>query len=139
MTMQFSPNISFPGNTTEALRFYQEVFGGELNIMTYGDMPDMDLPFEPPVGAVAHATLTSGAVCITGGDAMGQDSPGLTSGVYSFLLQFDNVVEARDYIARLTTGGGEVTMAFEKAPWGDYYGEVTDQFGVVWMFNAADN
>lgn len=139
MTLQFSPNISFPGNATEALRFYQEVFGGELDIMTYGDMPDMELPFEPPPGAVAHATLTSGTVYIAGGDAMGPDSPVLTSDVYSFLLQFDTVAEARDYIVRLTAGGGEVTLAFEKAPWGDYYGQVTDQFGVVWMFNAADN
>lgn len=138
MAMQFSPNISFPGNTTEALRFYQEVFGGELEIMTYGDMPDMELPFNPPADAVAHATLTSGTVYIAGGDAMGPDSPGLTSDVYSFLLQFDNVAEAQDYIGRLTAGGGKVTMAFEKAPWGDHYGQVTDQFGIVWMFNAAD-
>ncbi|RSZ65149.1 VOC family protein [Corynebacterium hylobatis] len=139
MTMQFSPNISFPGNATEALRFYHEVFGGELDIMTYDDMPDMNFPFEPPAGTVAHATLNSGTVYIAGGDAMGPDSPGLASEAYSFLLQFDNVVEARDYIVRLTAGGGEVTMAFEKAPWGDYYGQVTDQFGVVWMLNAADN
>ncbi|MCS5479700.1 VOC family protein [Corynebacterium sp. YIM 101645] len=139
MTMQFSPNISFPGNATEALRFYHEVFGGELDIMTYDDMPDMELPFEPPAGAVAHATLSSGTVYLAGGDAMGPDAPDLTSDVYSFLLQFDKVAEARDYIVRLTAGGGKVTMAFEKAPWGDYYGQVTDQFGVVWMFNAADD
>lgn len=138
MPLQFSPNISFPGNAAEAFRFYHSIFGGELDIMSYADMPDADFPFQPPADAVAHATLNSGQVSIAGGDSMDPDAPGLRSEAYSFLLQFDSVAEARDYIDRFTASGCQVTMPFEKAPWGDYYGQVTDQFGIVWMFNAAD-
>lgn len=138
MSAQFSPNISFPGNAAEAFRFYHEIFGGELDVMTYDQMPDADFPFEPPAGAVAHASLNSGTVSIVGGDAMDEDAPGLDSDVYSFLLQFDTAAEAEEYIAKFTGAGAEISMPFEKAPWGDFYGQVKDRFGVLWMFNATD-
>ena len=28
-------------------------------------------------------------------------------------------------------------MPFEKAPWGDYYGQVFDRYGVMWSFSAS--
>ena len=33
--------------------------------------------------------------------------------------------------------GGTVDVPFEKAPWGDHFGQVTDRYGVTWMFNSA--
>ena len=33
-----NPYLQFVGNAREAATFYQEVFGGELNVMTFGDM-----------------------------------------------------------------------------------------------------
>ncbi|GAB3704449.1 VOC family protein [Corynebacterium nasicanis] len=137
MAMQFSPNISFPGNAAAAFRHYQQIFGGELELLTYGDVPTEDWPFQPAPDAVAHATLNSGPVSIAGGDAMEEDAPGLRSDVYSLLLQFDSVAEAEGIINAFVTGGAEVEMPFEQAPWGDHYGQVRDQFGVLWMFNAS--
>lgn len=32
--------------------------------------------------------------------------------------------------------GGDVGMQFEKAPWGDWYGQVFDKFGVMWSFSC---
>ncbi|HJD79056.1 MAG TPA: VOC family protein [Corynebacterium pollutisoli] len=138
MSMQFSINISFPGNAAEAFRHYESIFGGELELLTYGDTPMEGLPFDPPRDAVAHATLNSDTVSIAGGDAMEDDAPGLRSDVYSLLLQFDSVAEAEGIINRFITGGAEVEMPFEQAPWGDHYGQVRDQFGVLWMFNATE-
>lgn len=40
------PYYAFPGNAREAMEFYQTVFGGELNIMTFGQMGDPSLPAE---------------------------------------------------------------------------------------------
>lgn len=137
MSVQFIPYLSFPGNAAEVFRFYHQIFGGELEVMTYGEMPMEGLPFEPPAGAVAHATLHSGTVHLAGGDAMGPDAPGLSSDVYSFMLQLDSVAEAEELIGRFTAAGGQVAMPFEKAPWGDHYGQVTDPFGVLWAFNAT--
>jgi PhnB protein len=33
--------------------------------------------------------------------------------------------------------GGQVMMPLAKAPWGDSFGMLTDQFGVPWMVNIA--
>lgn len=137
MSMQFSANLSFPGNAAEAFHHYESIFGGELELPTYGDTPREGLPFEPAPDAVAHATLTSGTLSIAGGDAMEPDAPGLNSDVYSLLLQFDSVAEAEGIFTKLVTGGAEIQMPFEQAPWGDHYGQVRDQFGVLWMFNAT--
>ncbi|MDO5511687.1 VOC family protein [Corynebacterium sp.] len=138
MSMQFSANISFPGNAAEAMRHYESIFGGDLQLLTYGDMPMEGLPFEPPAEAVAHATLRSDTVSIAAGDAMEPDAPGLRSDVYSLLLEFDSPAEAQGIIDAFLAGGGEVEMPFEQAPWGDYFGQVRDQFGVLWMFNATE-
>ena len=27
-------------------------------------------------------------------------------------------------------------MPFDKAPWGDFYGQVTDRYGITWMFDV---
>jgi PhnB protein len=33
--------------------------------------------------------------------------------------------------------GGKVTTALGIQPWGDYYGKLTDRFGVQWMLNCT--
>jgi PhnB protein len=33
--------------------------------------------------------------------------------------------------------GGQVAMPLDQAPWGDYFGQLTDKFGVSWMVNIA--
>jgi len=30
-------------------------------------------------------------------------------------------------------------MPFEKAPWGDWYGQVFDRFGVMWAFSSEND
>jgi len=34
-----SPYVNFAGNTEEAFRFYQTVFGGELQLVRFKDFP----------------------------------------------------------------------------------------------------
>jgi PhnB protein len=34
--------------------------------------------------------------------------------------------------------GGRVTTPLGVQPWGDYYGKLTDRFGVQWMLNCTD-
>ena len=51
-------------------------------------------------------------------------------------LSGDDVDELRGYFDGLSAGG-TVTMPMEKAPWGDYYGQFTDKFGVNWMVNGG--
>lgn len=136
---EFHPYISFPGNGKQAFDFYQSVFGGEVLAMSYDDFPPeaaAQFPFELPKGALAHATLRGGMVTLSGGDAIGADLPGLASDVYSFLLYCDTVEQARDIVATLEQEEGELIAPVELAPWGQYYGQVRDQFGVLWAVNV---
>ncbi|GAA1490701.1 VOC family protein [Brachybacterium sacelli] len=138
---QFSSYISFPGNAAEAFEYYREVFGGELDLMTYDDIPDLSgFPFTPPAGSVAHAQLHGGLVTLAGGDgisAPGEELPPLESDVYSFLVGLDRVDDAHALIETLTSSGAKIAMPFELAPWGDHYGQVKDRFGVLWALVVA--
>ena len=135
-----STYISLPGNTREALEHYRDVFGGELDIMRYSDAPPMEgMPFEPDPNAVAHATLTLPGGTITGGDQMPGEEYNVQGSIYSLLYTLDDADEARGFIQQLVDAGGTVAMPFELAPWGGYYGQVFDQFGIMWSFDVAAN
>ena len=52
--------LNFPGNTEEAFKFYQSVFGGELNIMRFSDTPDAGNMPPTVKDKVMHASLPIG-------------------------------------------------------------------------------
>ena len=137
MAQSLATYIALPGTTGEAMEHWHDVFGGELVIMRYGDVPMEGMPFEPDPHAVAHASLTLSAGVIAGGDAMEDGHDYSVRGTaYSMLYTTDTPDEAREYIRRLLDGGGENGMPFERAPWGDWYGTVFDRFGVMWAFSC---
>lgn len=111
--MKTSLYVSFPDNAREALEFYHEVFGGELDIMTYGEQPG-------------------------GGDDLQNNSSTLERGVFGFTAGVESTDEGEQLIAKLTRGGGKVTMPFAKAPWGAHFGGVEDKFGLAWNISTGD-
>jgi PhnB protein len=48
----------------------------------------------------------------------------------------DETDEIRGYFDALADGG-QVTMPLDQAPWGDYFGQLTDKFGVSWLVNIT--
>lgn len=137
--MKTSLYISFPGTAREALEFYHGIFGGELDIKTYGDGMDRGekFPFDPPRDAVAHGTLT-GPFTVGGGDDLRNESGTLDRGDFGFTVYADSVEEGEWFVDTLTQGGGKVTMPFEQAPWGDHFGVVEDKFGLAWNIATGD-
>lgn len=137
MAHSLATYIALPGKTAEAMEHWHEVFGGDLDLMRYGDSPMEGMPFEPDPDAVAHAVLTLPAGVIAGGDAMDHENNYPVGGTaYSLLYSTDTPDEAASYIDKLVQGGGHVGMPFEQAPWGGYYGQVFDRFGVMWAFSC---
>ena len=129
--------ISFPGNTREAFTYYQEVFGGELNIMGYEGMDTSGFPVQPGPDDVGHASLLLPGGEIAGGDVVdGKDYP-LRDTAYSLLYTLDDPKEARALVQKLVDDGGSEGMPFEMAPWGGWYGQAFDRFGVMWAFSVA--
>lgn len=137
MAGTLSTYITFNGRTAEALKHWHEVFGGELDLLTYADtpMPADAMPFEPAPDALAHGVLTMPGGIISGGDSMDGEYP-VCDTAYSMLYNAGSVEEAREKIDKLVAAGGEETMKFEAAPWGGAYGQVFDKFGVMWAFSA---
>lgn len=135
MAHSLATYISLAGTTGEAMEHWHDIFGGELEILRYGEAGIEGMPVEPDPNAVAHATLTLPAGVIAGGDSMdpGTDYP-VRGSAYSMLYTTDTPDEARGYIAQFVAGGGEIGMPFEEAPWGDWYGQVFDRYGVMWSF-----
>ncbi len=136
MAKNLATYLSLPGITAEAFNHWHDVFGGELNILTYGNVDAGDWPFTPDPDAVAHATLDLPGGSLAGGDQMGEEPSPIRDTVYSLLYTFDSPEEAREAIAKLVDAGGREGMAFGKAPWGDWYGQVFDRFGVMWAFSV---
>lgn len=135
MAATISTYVTFNGYTTDVLKHWQEVFGGDLHLMTYGETPMDGMPFDPPGDALAHGVLTLPGGVISGGDSMDGEYP-IRDTAYSLLYNAESDDDARERIAKLVGAGGEETMKFEEAPWGGSYGQVFDKFGVMWSFST---
>lgn len=136
-----NPYISFKSETAEALEFYRSVLGGTVETMTLGSMGDAMGPVPPEAkDLIMHGSLTldDGLVLMAADTPPGMDHVAPTSGVTVAMTSADPDDQPRfaDYFAKLSEGGAPA-MPFEQAPWGDYYGQCEDKFGVTWMFDVA--
>ncbi|MFJ7327528.1 VOC family protein [Streptomyces cyaneofuscatus] len=132
MGSRLNPYISFDGNARQAMEFYREVFGGELEVSTAADTGSAD---SPDADKVLHAQLDTP----DGYTVMAWDvpegvpyRPGTDVAVY---LGGDDG-ELRVRFERLSVGG-TVTMPLEKQAWGDEAGALVDRFGITWMVNIG--
>jgi PhnB protein len=131
MSVSFIPYLQFRGRAREAMTFYQSVFGGELSVMTFGESGMTD-GVDPD--QVMHSQL-NGAVNLMGSDV--PESMPLTQGSsvsLSFSGDAAGLDTGRDYYAKLSEGAADV-LPLDLAPWGDYYGQLTDRYGFTWMFD----
>ncbi|AGS35762.1 hypothetical protein B841_11450 [Corynebacterium maris DSM 45190] len=128
--------LSFPGTGAEALTYYQYIFGGELELTTYGELTGA-FPFDPPADALAHGTLVADGLSLAGGDdVLTPTADALDSHAYSFLLNYATVAEAENMLAKFTASGADLTMPLAPVAWGAHYGQVTDRYGVLWAVNV---
>jgi PhnB protein len=125
------PYITFAGNAREALNFYQAVFGGKVEISTFGDF---NVPGAPTDG-VMHGALTTDEFAVYGSDAMASGDLDDANRI-RIAIAGDDLDTLSVSFAALTEGG-RVVQPLEKQMWGDTYGEVVDQYGVAWMFNIG--
>ena len=137
--------LNFPGNTEEAFLFYKEVFKGEFTGNGLRRFSDVELPQEAPpmseadLKLIIHAELT-----ILGGHVlMATDAPES----FGFKLVTGNNMhinlepETREETKRLFDAlaeGGNVTMDLKDMFFGAYFGELTDKYGINWMFTWTD-
>jgi PhnB protein len=137
-----STYLNFAGKAEAAFNFYRSVFGTDFP----GPMQRMrDVPASaglPPLPEAEKDLIMHVALPILGGHMlMGSDtleSLGhkleLGNNV-NISLEPDTRAEAERLFQALGQGG-TVTMPLADMFWGDYFGSVTDRFGVQWMVNC---
>jgi PhnB protein len=137
MASKLNPYLQFRDNARDAMTFYQEVFGGELNINTFGDFGGADETHGAAAEGVMHAQLESpnGFTLMASDIPPGMDTGG-DAGNATISLSGDDDADLRGYFDKLADGG-QVTMPLEKQMWGDEFGMLTDKFGVDWMVNIS--
>ncbi|MGA6169734.1 VOC family protein [Streptomyces sp. NPDC012600] len=132
MGSHLNPYISFNGNARQAMEFYQEVFGGKLEL---GTAADFGSPDPADADKVMHARLdTPGGYTLMAWDVP-EGVPYRPGNDVAVHLGGDDG-DLRDHFEKLTVEG-TVTMPLEKQPWGDEAGSLVDRFGISWMVNIT--
>jgi PhnB protein len=136
MTSKLNPYLGFRDNAKDAMEFYHSVFGGELNVSTFGELQASEDPAE--ADKIMHAQLetTSGYTLMGADTPNGMEFSDSSNHSVSLSGPSEDGDELSGYFAKLSDGG-TVAMPLEQAPWGDKFGMVIDKFGVQWLVNIA--
>lgn len=136
--------LNFNRTTEEAFLFYQSVFKTEFQggISRMGDVPpsdDMPKLGDEDKNLVMHVALPLlGDFVLMGTDASESMGFSVTLGNNMYInLQPDTRSETQRLFAELSQGG-TIEMELQEMFWGDYFGSLTDKFGVHWMFNCEE-
>lgn len=130
MSTVMSPYLNFDGNAREAMTFYQEVFGGQLDLVTFAQFGFA----EAPADGIMHASLTTDSGFVLMASDTMPDHPRVLGDAISVSLAGEDAPSLREYWSRLSDGAN-VVMPLERQVWGDEYGQLVDRYGVPWMIN----
>lgn len=131
--MTLTPYINLPGTAEEAMNFYQTVFGGEIQIQRWSEMPpDEKMPLTDEwKQKVMHGSLTiRDGITIYLSDSWTDNSTPINNAVFLH-VEFDSEEEVRRAFAALSEGA-QINMPIEASFWGAIYGDLVDQFGTGW-------
>ncbi len=120
------------GKCRTAMETYQKIFGGKLELMKTGDVPQPMFKDTDP-NLIMHSSLVAPTLKLMASDNMkGDTTVGDNVCVY---VECSDKAEVDRYYAALIQGG-EDSMKPENTFWGAYFGSLTDAYGISWMFSA---
>jgi PhnB protein len=135
---KFNFYLNFAGNTEQAFNFYKSVFGGEFaSVVRFKDMPmeGVSIPKEA-ANKIMHIGLPLGKdQMLMGTDVLESLGHKLIPGNNIHISVHPDSKEEADRLFNALSKGGKVQMPMANQPWGDYYGDFQDKFGVHWMIN----
>ena len=135
MMIKLMPYLNFMGHGTEAMKFYQSVFGGELKTQSYGESGQAKDDSQKDL--LMHGELATDYFTFFASD--GNEEHKVTMGdSVNMSLTGESIDEQKltEYFNKLSEGG-TVTMPLAKQFWGDTFGMVTDKFDIHWMVNIS--
>ena len=133
--MSFVPYLFFGRNCREAFERYQEIFGGELRLVTSADMPAEEQMPGAPADLIMHAALQVGDRML-----MGSDDPTVEEfpPVHGMMVAYTapDGDTAKRVFAELKEGG-PVNLEIGPTSFSEMFGMVVDRFGTPWMIDTA--
>jgi PhnB protein len=127
--------LFFDGTCAEAMRFYERVFGGTLEVLqTYAESPAAQDVAPDRAQRIMHARLVVDGRVLMASDAVSEDP---FEGIRGFALSmnYDSVEEAQRVFGELSDGG-TVQMPLQQTFWAEAFGMLVDRFGTPWMVNV---
>lgn len=132
-TTNIIPYLFFAGRCEEALNFYREALGAQIEMMMrFNESPEPTPPGMLQAGfesKVMHASFRVGDVRLMASD--GCDDKSKFDG-FRLALMVPTQADANRAFTALAEGG-KVDMPLVKTFWSPCYGMVTDKFDVGWM------
>jgi len=131
--MAFRPYLAFAGNCRDAFTRYQEIFGGELVLLTLADTAADAGPVPDGVNPdlIMHAALMTADALLMGGDDPSGNFNGSVSGM-CLNAWLPDVDEAKRVFESLAEGGS-VQQPMGNTFYSPAFGMCTDRFGTPWM------
>jgi PhnB protein len=126
--------IHFNGNCRQAMSFYHECLGGDLQITPQPDAGG--IPSSDPAAGIMHSQLSRGSAPML----MASDGgPGGTIQIgnnFSVSVECDSIAEIERLFHALADSG-KVRLPLTDMPWGARFGMLTDKFAVQWMLSCS--
>lgn len=131
--MQLSNYLFFTTTCDDALAFYTQCgLGRVVEVLRYG-VDGMPVKNEAMHGKVMHAKFEGPDLLFYASD--NDDAEPMRGSAHLLAM---NGRDSTNNLFRALAAGGTVTTPLGIQPWGDYYGKLTDRFGVQWMLNCAE-
>lgn len=134
--------LYYNGNCEEAFMFYKKVFGGDFTYLgKFKDMPEIE-GFEVKDNEknnIMHVALPIGNTIL-----MGRDVGGGWNDEYKFGNNFavfvnTNNIEEAERVFNELSSDGVIKLPLNLTFWGDYFGKLTDKFGINWIISFNKN
>ncbi len=137
MSAIIQPYLFFGGRCEEAIAFYREALGAEVEMMMrFSESPEPMPAGSLPPGfdkKIMHSSFRIGETTVMASDGCGAE--GAFQG-FSLSISVDTPEQADRAFAALSKGG-KVTMPLAKTFWSPKFGMLTDRFGVGWMVSVS--
>jgi PhnB protein len=125
--------LNFDGNASNALTFYNNALGGELELQKVKESPMASQLPQTVQEQILHGCLTNDDLVIMASDMCGLGTMENGNSVH-ICLNCDSEEQVNTYFQNLSEGA-TIKERLALAPWGAIFGMLTDQFGKHWMFN----
>ena len=128
------PYLFFNGRCEEALEFYRNTLGAEVEMLSrFNDAPDPGTAQPGMENKVMHASFRVGETLLMASDGRGDGQTRFEGFSLSIVVPDE---EKADKVFKALANGGKITMPLEKTFWAPKFGMLEDRFGVGWMVSV---